>query len=251
MADLNEVRKELTARGALEISSETAKGFSGWDEEGMEDPRYSDPSYLQEIEELEQRQHELKPPASHIEAAQEQYESALNSEKVRECRWLHQEEDGITQYVQGRILSRGEFLQLLRTIRPDAFYNEYAALGRRGLNFFDPQLGRSFFATTVQDGLMIEWSQMRTDAHGVPTNERYRGWRTVLMVLIEKGIISSEECDKAFSKPVGPRSKRWYRMLFTRRNNRCPECEKRHCECKNRFTGLRSDKYRSTESATQ
>lgn len=248
MADLEQVRK-LKARGAIEVSPETAKGFSGWDEEALDDPRYSDPAYLAEIEELEQRQHELKPPASHIEAAQEQYESAMNSEKVRECRWLHQDEDGITEFHPGRMLHMAEFLRLLRTIRPDAFYNDFACLGRRGLNFYDAVLQRSFFATTVQDGIMIEWSQMRTDAHGVPTNERYRGWRAVLMVLLEKGIISVDDCDHVFGKPTGPRSNRWNRLLFMRRNNRCPECSKQLCSCANRYSGLKSDKYRSTESA--
>jgi hypothetical protein len=237
----------MKARGAVEITNDTA-GFSAWDAEG-DDPRYHDPAYLREIAELELRQHELKPPASHLEAAQQQYEEACASEKVRECRWLHQVEDGITEFTPGKLMHRNEFMRLLQILRPDAQFNDFAVIGRRGLNFFDPSIGRSFFATTVQDGVMIEWSQMRVDAHGVPTNERYRGWRAVLMVLIEKDIISEEECAKVFGQPTGPRANRWFRMLYMRRNHKCPECSEQLCACKNRYSGLRSDKYRSTESS--
>lgn len=217
-----------------------------WDQE-FDDPRYHTEEYLRDKAEIEKRIHDRKPAAATVEAAQSQYQANIDSEKVRECRWLHQDE--LTEFVPGTIIHCNEFLSRLKHIRPDASYNEFAVLGRRGLNFYDPVLGRDYFVTTVQNGPMIEWSQMRTDAHGIPTTEKYRGWRQVLCVLIDKEIITIEQADREFGAAKGPRSSRWYRWLYCRRNHRCPECGKKVCDCKTRYDDLRSDQHRSTETA--
>lgn len=53
----------------------------------------------------------------------------------------------------------------------------------------------------VQQGFMQELSVMNFDDHGVPTNERRRGWRTPLLQLILKGVITEEKANKVFGYP--------------------------------------------------
>lgn len=242
---LEQVRRELLARGAYEVKDGEGGGFAQHDEHfsnpGLDRYLRTDPALHAQLLEIERRVHDQKVSSAHQEAAIEMFESNMNQEAVRECQWLKQDE--ITKFVPGRMMTSNEFLALLRKIRPDAIYNTETVLGRRGLCVINPLRGRPYFATTVQDGLMIEWSQMRVDEHNIPTNERYRGWRAALMTLIEREIITIEDCDKVFGKPNGDRAARWYRQLYAMRNSRCPDCLKQVCTCKKVGDDLRADNY--------
>jgi len=48
-----------------------------------------------------------------------------------------------------------------------------------------------------------EWSLMRINERGVATKEKYRGWRTAMLVLIVAEILTEEEVDRAFGPPLG------------------------------------------------
>lgn len=65
--------------------------------------------------------------------------------------------------------------------------------------------------TSLQEPYGPEWSVMRFDSHGVATKEKYRGWRTAMLVLIAAGILKEEEVDRAFGPPTGEAGA-WYRM---------------------------------------
>jgi hypothetical protein len=56
--------------------------------------------------------------------------------------------------------------------------------------------------TSLQDGCGPEWSLMHFDQYDVPVTERYRGWRTALLMLITKGVITEDEADRAFGPPI-------------------------------------------------
>ena len=64
--------------------------------------------------------------------------------------------------------------------------------------------------TSLQDPYGPEWSVMRFSEHGVATKERFRGWRTAMLVLIVAEILTEEEVDRAFGPPVGEPGA-WYR----------------------------------------
>lgn len=67
---------------------------------------------------------------------------------------------------------------------------------------------------------------MRFDEHGVPLAEKYRGWRTPLLQLILKGVISQKKAEEAFGKPpTTPAFHRYNALLQSYRNNgnRCDE----------------------------
>jgi ribosomal protein L39E len=74
--------------------------------------------------------------------------------------------------------------------------------------------------TSLQNGYAPEWSLMRFSEHGVATKERYRGWRTALLVLIVAEILTEEEVDKAFGPPIGEAGAFYRQQLQAYRNLR-------------------------------
>jgi hypothetical protein len=60
--------------------------------------------------------------------------------------------------------------------------------------------------TTLQYPYGPEYSIMRFNHYNVPTNERYRGWRTALLALIVAGVLTENEADRAFGPAVGEAS---------------------------------------------
>ena len=54
------------------------------------------------------------------------------------------------------------------------------------------------YITYMQYPLGPEWSIMRFNEYDVPTSEKYRGWRTAVLRLIQEGLVTEEEVDRAF-----------------------------------------------------
>jgi hypothetical protein len=74
-------------------------------------------------------------------------------------------------------------------------------------------------ACWVQTGFMPELSIMRFDDHGVPLDERRRGWRTCLLQLILKGTITERKANEVFGSPkLTEAFGRYNRTLQTFRN---------------------------------
>jgi hypothetical protein len=143
--------------------------------------------------------------------------------------------------VPGRILHLGVFLGILQGIRPDAFVAEHQIMGLQGLGFI--QGGVPAYSGTSVQTVMPEFSQLKVDIHGLPVREKFRGWRTVLLACIKAGFITEQQCDQAFGKPLGPRSKPWNRELWSIRNGKCGECRKDVCDCADKYDMLRADNY--------
>jgi hypothetical protein len=112
------------------------------------------------------------------------------------------------------------------------FLNRYAVLGRvpvlvpnteksRSLLWtpdqgFGPEGGSSkkdeyLPVTMLQHPATPEWMVMRFDEYRVPTTVKYMGWRTALLVLITKRIITEKEAHAAFPLGSGPAGE-WYRQ---------------------------------------
>lgn len=84
-----------------------------------------------------------------------------------------------------------------------------------------PGTNNLIYVCFLQVPAMWEWSVLKLDKRGLPAGESYRGWRTVEMQLIEKGIISEDRANKIFGRPVdGPVSRRFRRNLYWLRNRR-------------------------------
>lgn len=73
----------------------------------------------------------------------------------------------------------------------------------------------------LQVPAMYEWSVLRLDKRGMASGESYRGWRTVEVQLIEKGIVSEARAHEIFGRPDdGDVSRRFRRSLHFFRNRR-------------------------------
>jgi hypothetical protein len=67
--------------------------------------------------------------------------------------------------------------------------------------------------------MMNEYSVIWLDAHGLPLNEKKRGWRTVLLRLIQGSFITEEQAEEVFGEPTsGPVSRRYREQIFWFRN---------------------------------
>lgn len=74
------------------------------------------------------------------------------------------------------------------------------------------------YATWAQIPLMQEFSVMHFDAHDVPLNEKFRGWRTVLLAMIEKGFLTERAMVQEFGAAEGMESRRVNGELYALRN---------------------------------
>jgi len=68
--------------------------------------------------------------------------------------------------------------------------------------------------TSLQWDCGPEWSVMHFDTFDVPTTEKYRGWRTALLVLITHGVLTEDEVDRAFGPVVLNEASELYRSTL-------------------------------------
>jgi hypothetical protein len=171
-------------------------------------------AHQEEIKHFHKTVPQLKPMSANEHAAKWKEE---NDAKVKGYKFDKQKE--IEQYRPGKLLSHGEFLRLLRKIRPDVFINDFSAVGRIGLNLIEN--GKPIYTgTTVQYGMSPEFSKIRVDAHGVGQGEQFRGWRTTLLHLVSRGFVTEDQVHKVFGKPSGYGADRYLRLLWEMRNKR-------------------------------
>jgi hypothetical protein len=84
-----------------------------------------------------------------------------------------------------------------------------------------PGTDKLTYVCFLQTPAMWEWSVLKLDKRGLPDGEAFRGYRTVEMQLIEKGIISEQRAHQIFGRPTdGEASRIFRRNLFWLRNRR-------------------------------
>lgn len=96
--------------------------------------------------------------------------------------------------------------------------NSFSLIGRIGVNAWVD--GEPTTVTTLQYPYGPEWSIMRFDEKNVPTNEKYRGWRTTLLTLICTNVVTEEEAHRAFGKPIGMAASFYLEQLYEHRKIR-------------------------------
>jgi hypothetical protein len=71
----------------------------------------------------------------------------------------------------------------------------------------------------LQVPAMYEWSILKVDRHGLPAGEDFRGWRTVLIQMITKKVLTETKAHQIFGKPTDSEVSLLYReSLFYIRN---------------------------------
>jgi hypothetical protein len=175
-----------------------------------------DPKLEEEIKEYSQKRHEKTSEQNKEELARWEEE---NTSLAKQYQFLSPAEYANEGERVGTVIHSSVFINKLRKeLHLECWYREHphqdklTLLVREGSK--EPEIG-----CWVAKGFMPEYSIVRFDSHGVPLNEKFRGWRTCLLQLILKGIVSEEKAHEVFNKASGPASERYNSTLFEIRNH--------------------------------
>lgn len=128
-------------------------------------------------------------------------ESQENNEVVaKEYQWATPDEYQDVAARIGKVMNHAEFINTLRKAGISAWYTVHPHSDKLVL-LVSKDGGPREVAAWVQFGYMPELSILNFDKYGAPLAERRRGYRTVLLQLILKGIITEKIADKYFGKP--------------------------------------------------
>lgn len=178
---------------------------------------YDDELTPQESPELLEAMAEYASRVSDAEASSETKDELCRlkeaSENVaKEYRWVSPEEYKNAGERVGRIMHSSTFITLLRKAGVKCWYAAHPLAGRVTLIIQRQDLPAEMGCWCML-GFAPELSVMRFDEHGVPLDEKYRGWRTCLLQLILKGAISERTANEIFGKP--PVTKAFHRYNAT------------------------------------
>ena len=125
----------------------------------------------------------------------------INEEIAEQYQWLHPGDYADTEARIGKVMTHAEFITKLRQAGVPCYYREHPHPDKLTLLWQPNGVEELEVACWVQFGQMPELSIMNFDAYGAPLAERRRGWRTPLLQLILKGIITEEKANETFGKP--------------------------------------------------
>jgi hypothetical protein len=88
-----------------------------------------------------------------------------------------------------------------------------------------PSTGQLQYICYCQIPAQYEWSVLKVDRHGLPAGEDFRGWRTVLVQLITKGILSETKAHQIFGRPTDSEVSLIYResLFYVRNKQACQD----------------------------
>lgn len=141
-----------------------------------------------------------------------------NTERRKAFRWPKQEELAAKRV--GKILHMNSLILKLRLAGVKAWYTEKGgAPGMLGLYVAHEgkfpsckhERGEQHYVGAVQVPYMQEYEELYFDAYDVPLGSRRRGWRTILLYLIEQRILTSKQADDIFGPPATGTVSRRYR----------------------------------------
>lgn len=143
-----------------------------------------------------------------------------NDSMMGEYRWCTKEEYADIQARVGRVMHSSEFITILREkLKVKCWYREHPQEGKITLVVQKgdqvPEVG-----CWVRHGYMPEYTVMGFDDHGVPVQERYRGWRTCVLQLILKQMVTEEAAHRVFGRAERSCAERYNSVLHGVRNTR-------------------------------
>jgi hypothetical protein len=198
-------------------------GFTGsmqdWDDE-VEGYKV-DPKLAEEIRAHEARVVESVPSSESQEQIAEARE--INTDSVKDYKLPDQKilEDEAPR--RGQRMNHLQFIEKLRAAGVRCWYNTEPFRGLIGLRAIAPgyeQLGLRFICG-VKLGWTTEYDTFHFDERGLPLNKKTVGWRSVILQLIAKKILTEEKAHRIFGKPRENTASSLYRKtLWEMRNQR-------------------------------
>lgn len=175
-----------------------------------------DPTLEAEIEEYSQRRHEHSSSQNEEELHKQR---ELNAGIAKEYQWLTPDEYEHIEPRIGTVMHSSDFINKLRDdCNVRCWYVQHTHHDKVTLKVMNELTGEPEVACWAQLGNMPEFSIMRFDDHGIPLDERRRGWRTCLLQLILKGIVTEGKAIDIFGQACGPAAERYLSTLYAFRN---------------------------------
>jgi hypothetical protein len=169
-----------------------------WETYGKE-LEQDDPALLEAIAEYAGRVSDAKPSSEAVEALAERKE--FNDQTAQEYQFVTPAEYEDAGARIGRVMHSSTFITNLHRAGVKCWYRTHPQPGKITLVVQRGDLPAEV-GCWLQVGFMPELTVMRFDDHGVPTTEKYRGWRTGLLQLILKSVITEKKADEIFGKPA-------------------------------------------------
>jgi len=120
----------------------------------------------------------------------------------------------------GRKLHIVQFIRMLNTLsRRRWILNAWSLRGMRGLSVSRGG-AKPVYVMALDDGVMPEWSKITIDDHGLVKKLVSRGWRTVLLTLLDLGLVSESEMRQLFGFASGISGGLFRKYLFEHRNRK-------------------------------
>ena len=142
-----------------------------------------------------------------------------NEEVAKEYQWCTPEEYADIQMRFGRIMSHDQLITKLRDeCKLKVSYRMHPHADKLVLLHSKDGMTKPEMACWVQRGWMPEYTIMGFDDHGVPMAEKYRGWRTVLLQLILKELLTEKVAHKVFGEANLPCAEKYNMILHSIRN---------------------------------
>jgi hypothetical protein len=190
------------------------RDLAPWEDYGRTLVGQDDAQMEEAVRQYAQNRHESTSEETKEELARRQEE---NSEIAREYQWVHPSEYADRGPRIGKILHSSKLISILRAMGLKCWYRAHPQAQKLTLLVMDR--GTRQVGCWVQGGYMPEFSIMRFDDHGVPLDEAFRGWRTVLMQLSLKKLISERKINEVFGPARGPASTRYNKFMGSLRTN--------------------------------
>jgi|ERR1700689_4767854 len=185
-----------------------------WEDYGQELVGKDDAAMERAVALYAQNRHESTSEATKEELARRKEE---NDYRAREYQWVKPEEYADRGPRIGKILHSSKLITILRAMGLKCWYRQHPQAQK--LTLLVLERGKRNVGCWVQAGYCPEFSIMRFDEHGVPLDEAYRGWRTVLMQLALKGLISERKINEVFGHACGPAATRYNKFMGSLRTN--------------------------------
>lgn len=127
---------------------------------------------------------------------------------------------------RGFVLHSSEFIQRVRKLAPRLVVQHQINF-EDDWGFYVDVCGKLVYLSGFHNGWLTEFSYTFVDQRNIPTEER-RGWRTVLLRLMGRGVITWKQVVREFGNSDGLNSDRW--MLYTEpfRNRNGVRCVERN-----------------------
>jgi hypothetical protein len=193
------VHTEMTPEEIAKMQGTRTQDTNPWESYDQElELAINDPILQEAIKEYEGRISDAEASNQSKEELARVREASMNA--AEEYQWVKPEEYRNAGERIGHIMHSDVFIHKLREAGVKCWYRTHPQPRKITLivqvNNETPNVG-----CWVQLGFMPELSVMRFDDHGVPLDEKYRGWRTCLLQLILHGVITQQKAEDVFGKP--------------------------------------------------